>query len=251
MPGDRPRHDTPQRRQGAAVTTTRGPVMVVAAHPDDPEFLMGGTVARLAREGREVTYVIVTNGNKGSGDRRATSAQLAPIREEEQRRAAVVLGVTRVEFLGHEDGELEDTRDVRRDITRQIRRWRPELIITLSPRRTYGNFPGWHRDHRTTGRVVLDCVYPLARDHLAFPELIPEAEPHMVREVYVVQWEQPSLLVDITDTMDLKLKAIRCHASQVTDPAAMGDRMRHRAAALGKAKEYTYAEGFDHIVVPG
>jgi LmbE family N-acetylglucosaminyl deacetylase len=233
------------------MTTTTGPVMVVTAHPDDPEFLAGGTVARLVKEGREVTYVIVTNGNKGSGDRAITSQRLAPIREEEQRRAARVLGVEGVEFLGYEDGEVEDTRNLRRDVTRQIRRWRPDLIITQNPNRAYSNFPGWHRDHRITGGVVLDCVYPLARDHLSFPELLPEDEPHQVREVYLIQWEQPSLVVDITGTMDVKLKAIACHASQFGDFSVVEARMQARAAALGKAKGYPYAEGFDHVVVPG
>src|SRR5947199_1829171 len=99
------------RRRRQPMTTTTGRVLVVAAHPDDADFLAGGTVARLAKEGREVAYVILTNGNKGSGDRSVTSAQLAPIREEEQRRAAHVLGVEHVKFLGYEDGELEDTRD--------------------------------------------------------------------------------------------------------------------------------------------
>jgi len=225
-------------------------VMFVAAHPDDPEFLAGGTIAGMVKDGCEVSYVIVTNGNKGSGDRTVTSEQLAPIRETEQRRAARVLGVGDVAFLGYEDGELEDTRDVRRDITRQIRRWRPDLIITLNPRRAYDHFAHWHRDHRTTGRVVLDCVYPLARDHLAFPELLPQYEPHNVREVYVIQWERPRLVVDITATMDLKLEAIRCHASQVGDFKAVETRMRNRAATLGKDKGYSYAEGFEHIIVP-
>jgi LmbE family N-acetylglucosaminyl deacetylase len=233
------------------MTTANGRVLVVAAHPDDPEFLAGGTVARLAKEGREIAYVVVTNGNKGSGDRNITSAQLIPIREDEQRRAAQVLGVRNVEFLGYEDGELEDTHNLRRDISREIRRWRPDLVITLNPYRTYNNFPGWHRDHRTTARVVLDCVYPLARDHLSFPELLPDHEPHKVREVYLVQWEQPRLVLDITDTMDLKLEAIRCHKSQVGDVEAVEARMRNRAATLGKEKGYSYAEGFDHIVVPG
>jgi LmbE family N-acetylglucosaminyl deacetylase len=225
--------------------------LVIAAHPDDPEFLAGGTIGRFAKEGREVAYVIVTNGNKGSGDRNVTSEHLVPIREEEQRRAARVLGVTRVGFLASEDGELEDTRDLRRDITREIRRWKLDLIITLNPRRAYNYFPFWHRDHRITGRVVLDCVYPLARDHLAFPELLPEYEPHKVREVYMVQWEQPQLLVDITDTIDLKFEASRCHASQVADFKAFEDRMRQRAATLGKDSGYAYAEGFDRIVVSG
>jgi LmbE family N-acetylglucosaminyl deacetylase len=234
------------------MTTGNGRVLVIAAHPDDPEFLAGGTVARLAKEGREIAYVVVTNGNKGSGDRNIASEQLIPIREDEQRRAARVLGVRSVEFLGYEDGELEDTRDLRRDISREIRRSRPELIITLNPYRTYNNFPGWHRDHRTTARVVLDCVYPLARDHLSFPELLPDYEPHKVREVYLVQWEQPRLVLDITATMELKLEAIRCHRSQVADDfKAFDARMRNRAATLGKDKGYSYAEGFDHIVVPG
>jgi LmbE family N-acetylglucosaminyl deacetylase len=233
------------------VTTATGRVLVIAAHPDDPEFLAGGTVARLAREGREIAYVIVTNGNKGSGDRGVTSAELIPIREEEQRQAARVLGVQGVEFLGYKDGELEDTRELRLDISREIRRWRPDLIITLNPYRTYSNFPGWHRDHRTTARVVLDCVYPLARDHLSFPELLPDYEPHKVREVYLIQWEQPRLTIDISNTMDLKLEAIRCHESQVGDFTAFEARMRDRAAILGREKGYCYAEGFDHIVVPG
>jgi LmbE family N-acetylglucosaminyl deacetylase len=233
------------------MSATPGRVLVVAAHPDDPEFLAGGTIGRLVKEGREVAYVIVTNGNKGSGDRAVTSPQLVPVREEEQRRAARALGVARVAFLGYEDGELEDTRELRRDVTREIRRWRPDLIITLNPRRTYSDFPGWHRDHRTTGRVVLDCVYPLARDHLAFPELLPEYEPHIVRQVHVVQWTQPRLVVDITDTMELKLEAGRCHASQIADVTAFEARMRNRAAALGTEQGYRYAEGFDDIVVPG
>ena len=195
--------------------------------------------------------MIVTNGNKGSGDRNVTAAQLVPIREEEQRRAARVLGVSRVKFLGYEDGDLEDTRNLRRDVTREIRRWRPDLIITLNPRRAYDHFAFWHRDHRITGRVVLDCVYPLARDHLAFPELLPEYEPHKVREVYMIEWQQPRLVVDITDTMELKLDAIRCHASQIVDFKAFEARMRDRAATLGREKGYSYAEGFDHIIGPG
>src|SRR5213080_184754 len=203
------------RRQNSAGGGMERPaierVMVITAHPDDSEFGAGGTVAKHAKDGREVTYVIATNGNKGSSDRTMTPERLARTRETEQRNAARVLGVERVEFLGYEDGEVEDTRNLRRDVTRQIRRWRPSLIVTLNPHRTYDNFPGWHRDHRTTGRVVLDCVYPLARDHLAFPELPSEYEPHSVREVLLIQWEHPQLVLDITDTIDLKLEAIRYH----------------------------------------
>lgn len=233
------------------MTPARERVMVVMAHPDDPEFLAGGTVAKLAREGREITYVIVTNGNKGSDDPAITSELLAPIRQDEQRQAARVLGVERVEFLGYEDGELEDTRAVRRDVTRQIRRWRPDLIITQNPTRTHADFPGWHRDHRITGGVVLDCIYPLARDRLSFPELLPEYQPHRVREVYLIQWEHPRLVVDIADTIEIKLAAISRHVSQIGDFKAVEARVRARATTLGTGMGHAYAEGFDRVALPG
>ena len=224
-------------------------VMVVTAHPDDPEFGAGGTVAKFAREGKEVTYVIVTDGSKGSSDRTMTPERLVKIRQEEQQNAAKTLGVERVEFLGYVDGEVEDTRDLRRDVTRQVRRWRPDLIITQNPHRTY-NLYASHRDHRITAGVVLDCVYPLARDHMAFPELLPEFEPHKVHDIYVMAWENPHVVVDITDTIDLKLKALACHVSQIGQFPALDARVRERSAALGKAKGYAYAETFDRIVMP-
>jgi LmbE family N-acetylglucosaminyl deacetylase len=224
-------------------------VLVVTAHPDDSEFGAGGTVAKLVKDGCEVTYVIVTNGNKGSSDRTMTPDRLARIREEEQRNAARTLGVERVEFLGYPDCEVEDTREVRRDVTRQIRRWRPDLLICQSPSRTY-NLGASHRDHRTVGGVALDCVYPLARDHMAFPELLPEFEPHKVKQVYVMQWQNPQLVIDISDVMDLKLRALACHASQFADFKALEARVRQRWGEIGKPHGYAYAEGFDHIVLP-
>jgi LmbE family N-acetylglucosaminyl deacetylase len=223
-------------------------VMVVTAHPDDAEFGAGGTVARMVKQGREVTYVVVTNGDKGSTDRAMTPERLARIREVEQRGAAQTLGVERVVFLGYGDGEVEDTRDLRRDVTREIRAWRPDLVITQNPHRTY-NLAASHRDHRTTGGVVLDCIYPLARDHMAFPELLPQYEPHKVREVYVMQWENPQLVVDISETIDLKLKALACHLSQFGQFQAVEARVRERSAELGKAHGYAYAEAFDRIVM--
>jgi LmbE family N-acetylglucosaminyl deacetylase len=223
-------------------------VMVVTAHPDDSEFGAGGTVAKLVRDGCEVAYVIATNGNKGSGDRTMTPERLARIREEEQRNAAKVLGVAHVSFLGYPDCELEDTRDLRRDVTREIRRFRPDLLICQSPDRTK-NLGASHRDHRVAGGVALDCVYPLARDHMAFPELMPAFEPHKVREVHVMQWESPDVVVDITDTMDVKLKALACHVSQFGDFRAVEARVRERSTALGASQGYAYAEAFDRIVM--
>lgn len=224
-------------------------VLVVTAHPDDSEFGAGGTVARLVQQGAQVTYVILTNGNKGSSDRSMTPERLAKIRETEQRNAAHMLGVEHVEFLGYDDCELEDTRPVRLDVTRQIRKWRPDLLIAQSPQRTQ-NLYASHRDHRVAGGVALDCVYPLARDHMAFPELLPEYEPHKVRDVYLMQWENPQLIVDISATMDLKLKALACHQSQFGDFPGLEARVRERSAALGQPRGYAYAETFDRIMMP-
>lgn len=240
-----------RRRIGmlSAMTDRIRRVLVIMAHPDDCEFGAGGTVAKLVKEGKEVALVVVTNGDKGSSDRSMTSARLALIRAEEQRNASRTLGVEHVTFLGYPDGEVEDTRALRRDVAREIRRHRPDLVICQNPQRTY-NLGASHRDHRIVGGVTLDCVYPLARDHLAFPELMPEFEPHRVREVYVMQWREPHVVVDISDVMDLKIKALACHASQFQDFAAVERRVRERGAELGKAAGYAYAECFDRIVMP-
>ena len=164
-------------------------VMVVTAHPDDSEFGAGGTVAALTREGKSVTYCILTNGNKGSSDRGMTPERLVKIREEEQRNAARVLGVETIDFLGFPDCELENTRETRLAVTGAIRRHRPDLIICQNPNRTK-NFGVSHRDHRVAADIVLDCVYPLARDHMAFPELLAQGlEPHKVKEVHTMWWD--------------------------------------------------------------
>jgi LmbE family N-acetylglucosaminyl deacetylase len=223
--------------------------MVITAHPDDSEFGAGGTVARLVKEGKHVTYCILTNGNKGSGDRAMTPERLVRIREEEQRNAARVLGVETVAFLGFPDGELEDSRTSRMAVTAAIRRHRPDLVITQNPHRTK-NLYASHRDHRIAAGIALDCIYPLARDHLSFPELLEQGlEPHRVKEVHLMWWESPDIVVDITETMDLKIKALACHVSQIADMAAVEARLRDRAAQLGKAKGYTYAETFDRILI--
>lgn len=224
-------------------------VLVVTAHPDDSEFGAGGTVAKLVREGKQVVYCIATSGNKGSGDRSMTPERLAGIRAEEQRNAARVVGVETVEFLDFPDCEVEDTRETRMAVTASIRRHRPDRLIIQNPHRTR-NLGASHRDHRTVAGIALDCVYPLARDHMAFPELLAQGlEPHKVREVYMMWSENPELVVDISDTIDLKIKALACHASQFRDFAAVEKRVRERAAQLGKPKGYAYAETFDSIIL--
>jgi LmbE family N-acetylglucosaminyl deacetylase len=224
-------------------------VLVITAHPDDSEFGAGGTVAKLVKEGKQVSYCILTNGDKGSSDRSMTPERLARIREEEQRSAARVLGVEAVDFLGFPDCELENTLASRKAVTAAIRRHRPDLIICQNPHRTK-NFGASHRDHRIAAGIALDCVYPLARDHMAFPELLAEGlEPHKVKEVHMMWWDSPEVVVDISDTIDLKLKALACHASQLSDMTAVERRVRERSAQLGKPKGYAYAETFDRMVI--
>lgn len=225
-------------------------VLVVVAHPDDAEFGCGGSVARWVAEGREVSYCILTSGNRGSDDPAMTPERLAVIRAEEQRAAARVLGVADVLFCGYPDGELEDTRDARRDVVRAIRRLRPDRLVAQSPFPSLNPYSG-HRDHRHSGRLALDAVYPYARDRLHFPEVLAEGwQPHKVREVYVMGHDDPDTAVDITPTMERKLAALRCHASQLRDFAAVEARVRERAADLGKPHGYTYAEAFRIIELP-
>jgi LmbE family N-acetylglucosaminyl deacetylase len=224
-------------------------VLVVTAHPDDSEFGAGGTIARLVKEGKEVSYCVVTNGNKGTSDRSMTPERLARIREEEQRNAARVLGVTAVEFLGFPDCEVENTRETRMAVSAAIRRHRPDLLICQNPHRTK-NLGASHRDHRTVAGIALDCVYPLARDHMAFPELLAQGlEPHKVKEVHMMWWENPEIVVDISGFIDLKMEALACHASQFKDFAAVEKRVRERGAELGQPRGFAFAETFEPIVI--
>lgn len=228
----------------------RGPVLVVVAHPDDAEFGCAGSVARWIREGRQVAYLVATTGDKGSNDLTMTSERLAKVREEEQLRAAQVLGVEPVVFLGYPDGELEDSREFRREVVRAIRRFRPALLVAQTPFPTLNLYAG-HRDHRTAGRVALDAVYPYARDHLHFPELAAEGlAPHKVLDVYLIGHGKPDVFVDISETIETKLKALRCHASQFPDFEEVEGWVRQRAREAGRGNGMACAEAFKRIRLP-
>ena len=160
------------------MTTKPAQVMVVTPHPDDAEYGVAGTVARWVSEGREVIYVVCTNGDKGASDTDMKPEELARIREGEQMAAASLLGVREVIFLRHPDQGLEDTPEFRKELVRLIRMYRPETVVTADPYRRYV----WHRDHRIVGQVILDAVFPYARDRLSYPDLIEEGlYPHKVR----------------------------------------------------------------------
>ncbi len=221
-------------------------VLVIMAHPDDPEFSCGGTIARWVREGKYVGYVLITSGDKGSDDPTMTRERLIEIREAEQRAAAGVLGVHEVHFLRYPDGELYPTMELRRDIVYHIRRFRPDIVVCQDPTAYYfGDFYINHPDHRAAGEAVLAAVFPLARDHLNFPEHLKEGlEPHKVRDVYITTTPNPSTWVDITEFLDIKLEAILQHKSQVKNPEALIERWKDRLRTVDENGRIRYREGF-------
>ncbi len=226
--------------------TKKAQVMVVTPHPDDAEFGVAGTVARWTGEGKDVIYVVCTNGDKGTSDADVKPDELARIREQEQLAAAKLLGVREVIFLRHADQSLEDTPEFRKEIVRLIRRYRPEIVVTADPYRRYL----WHRDHRITGQVTLDAIFPYARDYLSYPELLEEGlQPHKVREVWFWAAEDPNYRSKITDTFDIKLAALGCHKSQVGNRLSpeMESRLRERAKQMAEGEDYELAEAFHRI----
>ena len=224
--------------------------MFVIPHPDDGESGCGGTVAKWVAEGCEVLYLVCTNGDKGTSDPDMTSKRLAEIREEEQCRAAAVLGVQEVVFLGYGDGELEDTKLFRGQLVRQIRRFKPDVVFGTDPfhSRTHS-----HRDHRTSGQVALDASFPYSRDTLHYPEHLKEEglETHKTGTVLLWGTESPDVAIDITDTLEKKLKALACHESQMSfgddGIEAWMSRWAERLAERSEATGYKYAELFRKI----
>jgi LmbE family N-acetylglucosaminyl deacetylase len=166
------------------MTTKPAQVMVVTPHPDDAESAAAGSIARWIREGKDVIYVVCTNGDKGSSDINMKPEELAIIREQEQRAAASVLGVREVIFLRYPDQALEDTPEFRKKIVRLIRMYQPETVVTVNPYRRYI----FHRDHRITGQVTLDAIFPYARDTHSYPDLLEQGlQPHKVKEVVAIR----------------------------------------------------------------
>lgn len=220
-------------------------LLVIAPHPDDPEFGMGGTVARLTGEGKKVVYVICTNGDKGTSDRSIKPAELALEREKEQRDAAGVLGVSEVVFLGYPDQGIEDTPEFRKQLVKLIRTYKPDIVASTDPYRKYM----WHRDHRITGQVVADAVFPFARDHLAYPDLLEEGyEPHKVLEMWFWGTDDVNYRSDITASFETKLKALACHVSQVGSVSSeMRERMRQFARMNAGSEGYELAEAFHRV----
>ncbi|HET6379930.1 MAG TPA: PIG-L deacetylase family protein [candidate division Zixibacteria bacterium] len=226
-------------------------VLVVAAHPDDIEFGAAGTVARWVREGAEVHYLVLTRGDKGSDDPSADPARIAEVRMAEQRAAAAAIGVSGVEFLDEPDGQMEASLRLRERITHAIRALRPEIVMTHDPTVLFVNNE-WvnHPDHRVTGQVTVDAVFPTARDPLNFRHHLEQGlSPWKVAELFLWSTNEANQIVDISDTLDLKLAALSCHASQFHDFGEVARWLRRRAEELGERTGYRAAEGFRRVML--
>lgn len=227
-------------------------VLGVAAHPDDLDFFAGGTMASFARQGAEVYYLILTDGGKGSSDPAMTPKHLRDIRRREQREAAKVLGVKDVFFCDYQDGTLENTLDVRRDVVKVIRQLKPDVVVTIDPSELYAARQGVvnHPDHRAAGQATLDATYPLARDHMSFPELLEAGyKPHNTATLLLIRMEAAAatFAVDVSELQELKFQALAAHASQFNDLDYMKQWSREICAVAGNPYGYAYAEPFVRI----
>ena len=225
-------------------------VMGIFAHPDDAEFTVAGTVARWTRGGCHVVYVLCTDGDVGTHDPNLTRKQLAAIRRQEQRDACQVLGVQDVVFLGNGDGMLQPTLDLRRDLVRVIRKYKPEVVLCGDPTAFfYGDDYINHPDHRAAAQAALEAVFPAASMPLLFPELATEGlSPHQVKQVYVWGAPESNVWVDIAETLDRKIGALRKHKSQMGDwdPTEMITRW---ASERADGREMVYAEAFKRMIL--
>lgn len=223
-------------------------VLVIMAHPDDPEFFCGGTLARWIDEGKEVRYLLATSGGRGTGDPADTTGQLMLLREAEQRAAAEVLGVREVIFLRQQDGELTADLQLRLQLVRHIRLYRPDVIVTSDPTRFFADdLRPSHPDHRVIGDAALSAAFPAAGNWRFFPELwqTEGLAPHTPRQVLIARPDQPNCEVDITATLERKIQAILRHESQLVDPGEQLARVRRRTAR----EDGRHVEQFRRIVL--
>jgi LmbE family N-acetylglucosaminyl deacetylase len=227
--------------------------LVIAAHPDDIEFVCAGTVAKWVRAGSQVRYVLATRGDAGTHQRGITRQELARIREAEQRAAARVVGVEEVVFLGYRDGEVVPSLDLRRDLVREIRRFRPDIAICYDPTRVFvrGSYIN-HPDHRAVGQAAIDALSPTSAMPLSFGEQIAEEglEPYRVRHILVASSDHPDTWVDISETLDIKIQALRKHVSQLDGRRDYEGMVRQWAATAGAQVGIPYAESYMQILRP-
>lgn len=226
-------------------------VLGVAAHPDDLDFSAAGTFAKWIKKGYECYHLICTDGRKGSSDPTMTEKKLIRIRQHEEKEVAKILKLKGVYFLKHRDTELVPDLALKKEIVRYIRKLKPDIVVTTDPNFLYSIESGFinHTDHRAAGLATLDAVFPMARDRLTFSELEREGlTPHKVGTVYLLAFENPSEIEDISDTFTIKLNALRAHKSQISEQQIAF--ITERAKQLGVKSRYKFAEGFIKLKLP-
>jgi LmbE family N-acetylglucosaminyl deacetylase len=217
-------------------------VLVISAHPDDSDFGASGTIAQWVKKGIEVAYVFCTNGDQGGEESGFTKEEMPAIRQREQRAAGAAIGVSDITFLNYIDGNLEATLGLRKDIVRQIRISQPDRMVCQSPERNWDRIGASHPDHLAAGEAAIQAVYPDARNPFAFTDLLNDEglQPWRVKEIWVSSFANPDHFVDITDTFDLKIKALQAHASQTAHNENLETMVREwgerNAAAAGFAQ---------------
>lgn len=222
-------------------------VLVIVAHPDDADFGVAGTVSKWVRAGTTARLVCCTSGDAGADDARIDPLELGRTREDEQRAAARVVGYEDVDFLHRPDGALDNDLALREQLVRIIRAFRPDAVLTMDPTVVIheGGFIQ-HIDHRMAGIAAVDAVYPASRNAMAFPHLVIEEglEPHAVDIMYFFFSEQPNVWIDVSDTLDTKLEALRAHVSQLRKPQELEDMLRGWAGRDGQRIGAQAAEAF-------
>ncbi|MFU8771698.1 MAG: PIG-L deacetylase family protein [Anaerolineales bacterium] len=226
-------------------------ILVILAHPDDPEFFCGATIAHWTSDGHQVSYCLLTCGDKGASDINTNIVELCKTRQKEQHAAASILGVHKVQFLGYKDGCLQPDMQLRRDITRIIRQEKPEILLTCDPTTLYIRDTRInHPDHRAAGQAVLDAVFPASGNPLYFIELWREESlaPHSVQEVWASLTTNPNVVLDVTAYWDIKIQALMQHTSQIDDLELLNERMRRRHTQDSTFENPRYEEGFKRII---
>lgn len=223
-------------------------ILAVGAHPDDTDFGAAGTIVKWVEEGATAYYVVATDGSRGSDDPKMTHKKLAAIRKSEQLEAAKVLGVKKVFFLNHTDTQLTSSLKLKEELVRIIRTVKPNIVITMDPTFYYSDEFINHTDHRAAATAAMDATFPFARDRLTFPQHGKQGlRPHKVEEILFVNFKEGEYVIDISKTLEKKIRALACHKSQFENFADIEKRIRERAKMIGGKKGFSAAEAFNRV----
>ena len=224
-------------------------IMVILAHPDDPEFFLGGTIAAWSEQGHEVSYLLLTKGQRGVSPEYPDPALLGDVRVREQQNAAAILGVSKVDYLDYQDGYLVPDIEARKKVAREIRRTRPNIVATFDPMLIYQRGRINHPDHRAAGQITLDAIFPAVENPAFFPELLDEGfAPHRIEELWLSSPVEANFEMDVTQKWHLRLKALLEHVSQVGEPKVFLEHMEERRR-VQFGEEMRYVESFRRMIL--